>query len=123
MPYDNFNYLGIEDKQLRDEMFIMHLKKTQCYYMVSVIPEHRKEVAKAFDFQLQHVVECTGGGVGRTKAVQKFLAENEHSTFVVLDDQQVGHDIFGENHVCPQREGLTKELQLKCIKLLKGELK
>ena len=28
----------------------------------------------------------------------------------------------GENHVCPQREGLTKELQLKCITLLKGEI-
>ncbi len=52
----NFNYLDIEYKELRDEMFIMHLKKIQCYYMGSVIPEHRKEIAKAFDFQLESVV-------------------------------------------------------------------
>lgn len=57
MFHDNFNYLDIEDKQLRDEMFIMHLKKNQGYYIGSVIPEHRKEIAKAFDFQLQHAVE------------------------------------------------------------------
>lgn len=53
----NFSYLDIEDKELRDEMFIMHLKKSQCYYIGSVIPEHRKEIAKTFDFQLQIVVE------------------------------------------------------------------
>ena len=52
----NFNYLDIEYKEIRDEMFIMHLKKIQCYYMGSVIPEHRKEIAKAFDFQLESVV-------------------------------------------------------------------
>ena len=82
-----------------------------------------KDIGKFLDIKISGVVECTGGGVGRTKAIQKFLTENEHSTFVVLDDQQIGHNVFGENHVCPQREGLTKELQLKCIKLLKGENK
>ena len=57
MFHDNFNYLDIEDKQLRDEMFIMHLKKNQGYYIGSVEHEHRKEVKKAFDFQLHIVVE------------------------------------------------------------------
>ena len=82
-----------------------------------------EEIGKFLDIEISDVVECTGGGIGRTKAIQKFLAENEHKSFVVLDDQQIGHNIFGENHVCPRREGLTKELQLKCIELLKGELK
>lgn len=80
-----------------------------------------KDIGKFLDIKISGVVECIGGGIGRTKAIQKFLAENEHFTFVVLDDQQVGHHIFGENHICPQREGLTKELKLKCIELLKGE--
>lgn len=78
-----------------------------------------KEIGKFLDIEISDVVECTGGGVGRTKAIQKFLAENENSAFVVLDDQQVGHDVFGENHVYPQREGLTEDLKLKCITLLK----
>lgn len=82
-----------------------------------------KDIGKFLDIKISGVVECTGGGAGRTKAIQKFLNENENSSFVVLDDQQIGHNIFGENHVCPQREGLTKELQLKCIELLKGESK
>lgn len=80
-----------------------------------------KDIGKFLDIKIYGVVECTGGGVGRTKAIQKFLNDNEYSSFVVLDDQQIGHNTFGENHVCPQREGLTKELQLRCIELLKGE--
>lgn len=80
-----------------------------------------KDIGKFLDIKISGVVECTGGGTGRTKAIKKFLEQNEHKSFVVLDDQQVGHDVFGETHICPQREGLTKELQLKCIELLKGE--
>lgn len=53
----NFNYIDCEDKDLRDEMFIIELKKYQGYYMGSVEPEHRKEVKKAFDFQLEAVVQ------------------------------------------------------------------
>lgn len=52
----DFNYIGCEDKDLRDKMFITELKKYQGYYMGSVKPEHRKEVKKAFDFQLESVV-------------------------------------------------------------------
>lgn len=80
-----------------------------------------ENIGKFLDIKISGVVECTGGGVGRTKAIQKFLNEHEHSSFVVLDDQREGHDVFGINHVCPDREGLTKELQLKCIELLKGQ--
>lgn len=52
----DFNYIGCEDKDLRDKMFITELKKYQGYYIGSVEPEHRKEVKKAFDFQLEAVV-------------------------------------------------------------------
>lgn len=38
-------------------MFITELKKYQVCYMGSVEPEHRKEVKKAFDFQLEAVVQ------------------------------------------------------------------
>lgn len=53
----NFNYIGCEDKDLRDKMFIIELKKYQGYYIGSVKPEHRKEVKKAFDFQLEAVAQ------------------------------------------------------------------
>ena len=53
----DFNYIDCEDKDLRDKMFISELKKYQGYYMGSVEHEHRKEVKKAFDFQLEAVVE------------------------------------------------------------------
>ena len=52
-----FNYIYCCDKDLRDKMFITELKKYQVYYMGSVEPEHRKEVKKAFDFQLETVVQ------------------------------------------------------------------
>lgn len=67
---------------------------------------------------ISDVTSCTGGGLGRTKSIQQFLSEYEHSSFVVLDDQYQGHDVFGENHVCPERDGLTVALQQKCINLL-----
>lgn len=53
----DFNYIGCEDKDLRDKMFITELKKYQGYYMGSVEHEHRKEVKKALDFQLEAVVQ------------------------------------------------------------------
>lgn len=53
----DFYYIDCEDKDLRDKMFIIELKKYQGYYMGSVEPEHRKEVKKAFDFQLEAVVQ------------------------------------------------------------------
>lgn len=77
-----------------------------------------KKIGKFLNVKIFGVVEYTGGGVGRTKAIQKFLEQNGHKSFVVLDDQQIGHDIFGERHVCPQKGGLTEELQQKCIELL-----
>lgn len=77
-----------------------------------------KDIGDFLDITIHSVTECTGGGVGRTKSVQKFLNENEYQSFVVLDDQQEGHHVFGENHVMPVREGLTEELKLKCIELL-----
>lgn len=48
----DFNYIDCEDRNLRDNMFITEIKKYQWYYMGSVEHEHRKEVKKAFDFQL-----------------------------------------------------------------------
>lgn len=77
-----------------------------------------KDIGDFLDITIHSVAECTGGGLGRTKSIQKFLSENEHQSFVVLDDQQEGHHVFGENHVMPVREGLTEELKLKCIELL-----
>lgn len=53
----DFNYIDCEDKDLRNKMFITELKKYQWYYMGSVEHEHRKEVKKAFDFQLEVVVQ------------------------------------------------------------------
>lgn len=77
-----------------------------------------KDIGDFLGITIHSVTECTGGGIGRTKAIQKFLDENEYQSFVVLDNQQEGHNIFGENHVIPVREGLTEELKLKCIELL-----
>lgn len=53
----DFNYIDCEDMNLRDKMFITELKKYQGYYMGSVEYEHREEVKKAFDFQLEVVVQ------------------------------------------------------------------
>ena len=53
----DFYYIDCEDKDLHDKMFITELKKYQWYYMGAVEPEHRKEVKKAFDFQLEAVVQ------------------------------------------------------------------
>ena len=53
----DFYYIDCEDKDLRDKIFITELKKYQGYYMGSVKPEHRKEVKKAFDFQLEAVAQ------------------------------------------------------------------
>lgn len=58
-----------------------------------------KDIGDFLDITISGVTECTGGGIGRTKSIQKFLSENEYQSFVVLDDQQEGHHIFGENHV------------------------
>lgn len=55
-PLD-FRYNNCEDKKLRDDMFILELKKYQSYYLGSINQEHRKEVQKAFDIQLSTVVE------------------------------------------------------------------
>lgn len=77
-----------------------------------------KDIGDFLEITIHSVTECTGGGIGRTKSIQKFLDENEYQSFVVLDDQQEGHNIFGENHVMPYKEGLTEELKLKCIELL-----
>ena len=52
----DFYYIDCEDKDLRDKMFITELKNYQGYYMGSVEHEHRKEVKKAFDFQLEAFV-------------------------------------------------------------------
>lgn len=80
-----------------------------------------KDIGDFLDITIHGVTECTGGGIGRTKAVQKFLNENEYQSFIVLDDQQEGHHVFGENHVMPVREGLTEELKFKCIELLEKQ--
>lgn len=77
-----------------------------------------KDIGKFLDITIHGVTECTGGGISRTKSIQKFLNENEYQSFIVLDDQQEGHHIFGENHIMPIKEGLTEELKLKCIELL-----
>ena len=53
----DFNYIDCEDRNLRDNMFITELTKYQWYYMGSVEHEHREEVKKAFDFQLEAVVQ------------------------------------------------------------------
>lgn len=54
----DFNYVYCWDKDLRDKMFIpAELKKYQGYYMGSVEYEHREEVKKAFDFQLEAIVQ------------------------------------------------------------------
>ena len=53
----DFYYIDCEDKDLRDKMFIAELKKYQGYYMGAVEHEHRKEVKKALDFQLEAVVQ------------------------------------------------------------------
>lgn len=53
----DFNYIDCEDRNLRDNMFITELKKHQGYYMGSVEHEHREEVKKAFDFQLEAVAQ------------------------------------------------------------------
>ena len=53
----DFNYIDCEDKDLCDKMFTTELKKYQGYYMGSVGHGHRKEVKKAFDFQLEAVVQ------------------------------------------------------------------
>ena len=53
----DFNYIDCEDRNLRDNMFITELKKYQGYYVGSVEYEHREEVKKAFDFQLETVVQ------------------------------------------------------------------
>ena len=53
----DFYYIDCEDKNHRDKMFITELKKYQGYYMGAVEHEHRKEVKKAFDFQLEAFVQ------------------------------------------------------------------
>ena len=53
----DFYYIDCEDKDLRDKIFITELKKYQGYYMGSVEYEHREEVKKAFDFQLEAIVQ------------------------------------------------------------------
>lgn len=53
----DFYCIDCEDKDLRDKMFITELKKYQGYYMGSVEHEYREEVKKAFDFQLEAVVQ------------------------------------------------------------------
>lgn len=80
--------------------------------------QDKDSIGEFLGIYISDVTSCTGGGLGRTKSIQQFLSEHKYSSFVVLDDQQQGHDVFGENHVCPQREGLTFELQQKCINLL-----
>lgn|SRR5574343_509409 len=77
-----------------------------------------KDIGDFLGIEISDVTECTGGGIGRTKAIQKFLSEHEYRSFIVLDDQREGHDVFGEHHICPERDGLTEELKKKCIDLL-----
>lgn len=55
-PLD-FRYKNCEDKKLRDEMFILELKKYQNYYLCRINKEHRKEVQKSFYIQLNTVLE------------------------------------------------------------------
>lgn len=55
-PLD-FRYKNCEDKKLRDTMFILELKKYQSYHLASINKEHRKEVQKAFDIQLNTIIE------------------------------------------------------------------
>lgn len=53
----DFRYKDCEDTGIRDEMFVMELKKYQQYYLGSILPENRKMIKEALDIQLSTVVQ------------------------------------------------------------------